>query len=144
MFLQMALFHFLWLSTILLYTCTTTSLSIFLVNGHLGGFCVLTTVNNAAMNIGVHVSFRIVFYSESLLYLGFLHLLFCTYPLLIPPGAASSQGVNLLLLLLLSRFSRVRLCATPRRQPTRLLCPWNSPGKNTGVGCHFLLSSASK
>ena len=26
-----------------------------------------------------------------------------------------------------------------RRQPTRLLSPWNSPGKNTGVGCHFLL-----
>ena len=26
-----------------------------------------------------------------------------------------------------------------RRQPTQLLCPWDSPGKNTGVGCHFLL-----
>ena len=26
-----------------------------------------------------------------------------------------------------------------RRQPTRLLCPWDSPGKNAGVGCHFLL-----
>ena len=26
-----------------------------------------------------------------------------------------------------------------RRQPTRLHCPWDSPGKNTGVGCHFLL-----
>ena len=26
-------------------------------------------------------------------------------------------------------------------QPTRLLCPWNSPGKNTGVGCHFLLQA---
>ena len=26
-----------------------------------------------------------------------------------------------------------------RRQPTRLLCPWDSPGKNIGVGCHFLL-----
>ena len=26
-----------------------------------------------------------------------------------------------------------------RRQPTRLLCPWESPGKNAGVGCHFLL-----
>ena len=26
-----------------------------------------------------------------------------------------------------------------RRQPARLLCPWDSPGKNTGVGCHFLL-----
>ena len=27
----------------------------------------------------------------------------------------------------------------PRRPPTRLPCPWDSPGKNTGVGCHFLL-----
>ena len=26
-----------------------------------------------------------------------------------------------------------------RQQPTRLPCPWDPPGKNTGVGCHFLL-----
>ena len=26
-----------------------------------------------------------------------------------------------------------------RQQPTRLPCPWDSPGKNTGVDCHFLL-----
>ena len=26
-----------------------------------------------------------------------------------------------------------------RRQPTRLPCPWDSPGENTRVGCHFLL-----
>ena len=26
-----------------------------------------------------------------------------------------------------------------RRQPARLPRPWDSPGKNTGVGCHFLL-----
>ena len=26
-----------------------------------------------------------------------------------------------------------------RRQPTRLPCPWDSPGKNNGVGRHFLL-----
>ena len=26
-----------------------------------------------------------------------------------------------------------------RRQPARLCHPWDSPGKNTGVGCHFLL-----
>ena len=92
----------------------------------------------------------------------------------------------LLLLLLLNRFSRVRLCATHRRQPTRLpvpgilrarmlewvaisfssawkwkvkvkslgrvqllatpwlqpsrlLHPWDFPGKSTGVGCHCLL-----
>ena len=25
------------------------------------------------------------------------------------------------------------------QQPTSLLRPWDSPGKNTGVGCHFLL-----
>ena len=31
-------------------------------------------------------------------------------------------------------------CVRPhRQQATRLLCPWDSPGKNTGVGCHFLL-----
>ena len=29
--------------------------------------------------------------------------------------------------------------ATHGLQPARLLCPWDSPGKNTGVGCHFLL-----
>ena len=28
-----------------------------------------------------------------------------------------------------------------RREPTRLPHPWDSPGKNTGVGCHFLLQS---
>ena len=48
-------------------------------------------------------------------------------------------SVLLLLLLLLSRFSHVQPCATHRRQPTRLRRPWDSPGKNTGVGCHFLL-----
>ena len=41
-------------------------------------------------------------------------------------------------LLLLSHFSRVRL-RPHRQQPTRLPRPWDSPGKNTGVGCHFLL-----
>ena len=27
-------------------------------------------------------------------------------------------------------------------QPTRLLCPWNFPGKNITVGCQFLLQGA--
>ena len=42
--------------------------------------------------------------------------------------------------LLLSHQSCPTLC-DPRdgRQPTRLPHPWDSPGKNTGVGCHFLL-----
>ena len=42
-------------------------------------------------------------------------------------------------LLLLSRFSRVRLCATPETAAHQAPRPWDSPGKNTGVGCHFLL-----
>ena len=98
----------------------------------------------------------------------------------------------LLLLLLLSRFSRVRLCATPwtaahqappslgfsrqehwsglpfpspmRKsekwkwsrsvvsdpqrphglQPSKLFCPWDLPGKSTGVGCHCLLCPSTE
>ena len=37
----------------------------------------------------------------------------------------------------LSCFSRVQLFVTP--WAARLLCPWDFPGKNTGVGCHFLI-----
>ena len=36
---------------------------------------------------------------------------------------------------LLSHFSRFWLFC----DPTKLLCPWDSPGRNTAVGCHFLL-----
>ena len=44
--------------------------------------------------------------------------------------------------------SVIRLCDTAStssvasdslRSPARLLCPWDFPDKNTGVGCHFLL-----
>ena len=44
-----------------------------------------------------------------------------------------------MLLLLLSRFSRTDSVRPHRWQPTRPPHPWDSPGKNTGVGCHFLL-----
>ena len=40
---------------------------------------------------------------------------------------------------MLSLFSRGWLVWHYGLQPTRLLCPWDSPGKNTGVGCHALL-----
>ena len=44
-----------------------------------------------------------------------------------------------LLLLLLSRSVVSNSVQPHRQQPTRLLHPWDSPSKNTGVGCHFLL-----
>ena len=54
--------------------------------------------------------------------------------------SATSQlgepATGLLLLLLRHVSDSVR---PHRRQPTRLPHPWDSPGKNTGVGCHFLL-----
>ena len=54
--------------------------------------------------------------------------------------ASSGDHVGLLLLLLLPGcFSHVRLCTTPQMAAPRLLHPWDSPGKNAGVGCHFLL-----
>ena len=38
-----------------------------------------------------------------------------------------------------SRQSCPTLCDPIDGSPTRLLCPWESSGKNIGVGCHFLL-----
>ena len=60
------------------------------------------------------------------------------------PGAILSfktflSFINRLLLLLSSLQSCPTLCDPHRRQPTRLPHPWDSPGKNTAVGCHVLL-----
>ena len=52
-----------------------------------------------------------------------------------PNGIQPQSG----LLLLLSHFSRVRLCATAQTAAHQASSPWDSPGKNTGGGCHFLL-----
>ena len=43
------------------------------------------------------------------------------------------------LMLMHSCFSHVQLFVTPRTVAPRLLCPRDSPGKNTGVGCHALV-----
>ena len=54
----------------------------------------------------------------------FHHLLIHRFSLKMFPAAKSLQSCP-------------TLC--DRWQPTRLPHPWESPGKNTGVGCHFLL-----
>ena len=43
----------------------------------------------------------------------------------------------------LSCFSHVHLCNPVDNSP-RLLCPWDSLGKNIGVGCHALLQGSSR
>ena len=43
------------------------------------------------------------------------------------------------MLLLLNRSVVSNSVQPHRRQPTRPCHPWDSPGKNSGVGCHFLL-----
>ena len=48
-------------------------------------------------------------------------------------------SVLILLLLLLSHFSRVRLCVTPKTAAHQAPPSLGFSGKNTGVGCHFLL-----
>ena len=50
-----------------------------------------------------------------------------------------TNSMDMLLLPLLSHFSRVRLCATPETAAHQAPRPWDSPGKNTGVCCNFLL-----
>ena len=49
------------------------------------------------------------------------------------------SGIAGLLLLLLSLFSHVRLCVTSETAAHQAPRPWDSLGKNTGVGCQFLL-----
>ena len=49
---------------------------------------------------------------------------------------------ELLFIIVGTRANSLHLCPTLSLyalQPARLLCPWDSPGQNTGVGCHALL-----
>ena len=49
---------------------------------------------------------------------------------------------NAVVLLLLSHSVMSDSSRPHALQPTRLPCPWDSTGRNTGVGCHFLLQSS--
>ena len=67
------------------------------------------------------------------------------FPASFPAGggtwaSCAPQGeINPLCACVLSHFSHVQSFATLWTIACRLLCPWDSPGKNTGVGCHALL-----
>ena len=85
---------------------------------------------------------KYVFYTQMLTieYILYIFRLFNLIDFALRPNMCSIL-VNALLLLLLLLLS-LQSCPTlqpHRQQPTRLCCPWDSPVKNTGVGCHFLL-----
>ena len=52
---------------------------------------------------------------------------------------AQNSNTYMLLLLLFSHLVMSNSFVTPWTMPARLLCSWDFPGENTGVGCHFLL-----
>ena len=57
-------------------------------------------------------------------------------------GTLTAAELSLCLIqvvMVVQSLSRIQLLPPHILKPARLLCPWNSPGKNTGVGCHFLL-----
>ena len=46
--------------------------------------------------------------------------------------------VSVCLCVCVQSLSHVQIFMAYELQPIRFLCPWNFPGRNTGVGCHFL------
>ena len=60
-------------------------------------------------------------------------------PHLFPTTFPTNQKVNKLHVCMFSRSIMSDSLQPPELQPTRLPFPWDFPGKNTGVGCHFLL-----
>ena len=78
----------------------------------------------------------------------YLRLLIFLLAILIPPCESSSPTFRTmysaykLKIAAAAAAKSLQSCLTvwPHRwQPTRFLCPWDSPSKNTRVGCHFLL-----
>ena len=72
----------------------------------------------------------------ALLYAPFIKI---TYRLTAPPGLFEVVPQSSLRGSLSSHEVKWKSLSHVRLFVARLLCPWNSPGKNTGVCCHFLL-----
>ena len=58
-------------------------------------------------------------------------------------SSASNPPLSTLKVGVLAALSCLTLCNPMDLYPTKLFCPWNSPSKNTGVGCQSLLQGVS-
>ena len=106
------------------------------------------------MNPGVHVSFRIMIFSRYMPISGmagsiwrFIPSLLRNFHTVLHSGCISNdfklqRYLPLSLCVFVHACMRAQSCLTLKLMNyslPRLLCPWNFPGKKTGVGCHFLL-----
>ena len=135
------------------------------IDGHLGCFLVLASVNHILMNIEVHVSFWIMVFLGYMLRSGIAGsyaaaaALLQSCPTLCDPQTAAHQAPPSLGFSRQEHWSGLPLPSPMHEsvkwkwsrsvvsdpqwphglQPSRLLRPWDFPGKSTGVGCHCLL-----
>ena len=68
----------------------------------------------------------------------FFHVVLCFGDI----STNSSSSLTFTAVFVLSRSVVSKSLQLHRLQPARLLCPWESPGKNIGVACHFLLQGS--
>ena len=85
-----------------------------------------------------HLAWALRSFSENMYRCTLVSVMFYFFKKKKKQGCRGTEVERLLLLLLIA--SVVSDSVQPQRlKPTRLPRPWDSPGKNTGVGCHFLL-----